>query len=153
MNCHEVKPIHGHGLCVNCYRSDARAHDREEDTQASSKEQRKKVDTAHVIHASILRGLSKKGLPQRIIDEVRVIIRPYFSEVDYLFRGLDTAQPEPTDDQPQQSAEARQAVSEMVPDLDRLSVPEQRLKDEIAAMLKEDPAETPAPEPFEIDEW
>jgi hypothetical protein len=41
----------------------------------------------------------------------------------------------------------------MVPDLDRLSVPEQRLKDEIAAMLKEDPAETPAPEPFEIDEW
>jgi len=112
MNCHQVKPIHAHGLCVNCYRADERSHEREEDTQAASKEQRKKVTDALRNHTSVMNGLHKQSVPQRVIDQIRIIMRPYFSDVDYLFR--DVAVPDP--DQPQQSEEAHQAVSEIVPE-------------------------------------
>ena len=149
MNCHEVKPIHAHGLCVTCYRADARAQEHAEDTQAASKEQRKKVDTSLTNHTAILRGLSKQGVPQRAIDQIRIIMRPYFVPVDYLFTGLDTAQPEHTDQhQPQQSAEAHKAVNEMIPEpivpdihiIDKLpTVPECRIQATIARMLQEEP--------------
>jgi hypothetical protein len=86
MNCHKEKEIHAHGLCITCYRADERAHQRAEDTQAANREQQKTVTNALKNHTAILTALHKQGVPQRVIDVIRVQLRPFFVAVDYLFK-------------------------------------------------------------------
>lgn len=89
MNCHMEKEIHAHGLCITCYRADERAHQRAEDTQAANREQQKTVTNALRNHTAILTALHKQGVPQRVIDVIRVQMRPFFAAVDYLFKGSE----------------------------------------------------------------
>jgi hypothetical protein len=174
--------ITGEKFCDACRQARKRSggDKMSEDTTGANTDIRKRRDLQGKALGAMWSSCNRVGVPTKSFLEIKRIIRPRFDLTPDLFTDVDRAV-QPIDelddglqrfvekwgkdetrrllqewidqDAPQQSAEARQAVSEMVPDLDRLSVPEQRLKDEIAAMLTADPAETPAPAPEPLDEW
>jgi hypothetical protein len=94
LNCQEEKEIHAHGLCINCYRADARAHQRAEDTQAANRHVRKERKRLLKAYSGIMTNCVEVGVTASDIKAIKKLLRDggYVHTVAYLFEDVPAAE-------------------------------------------------------------